>query len=57
MEDQLVPELRFEGFEGEWEKQFLHENATFYKGKGLSKKDMAENGRLPCIRYAELYTR
>jgi type I restriction enzyme S subunit len=34
----------------------LGEIATFTKGKGISKDDIAENGILECIRYGELYT-
>ena len=54
----LVPELRFSEFkkEGEWEKIKLENIAEFYKGKGISKNDISNNGKTPCIRYGELYT-
>ena len=48
--------MRFPGFEGEWEVKKLGEIATFSKGKGISKSDIAENGLTECVRYGELYT-
>ncbi len=51
-----VPNLRFPGFEGEWETKKLGEVATFSKGKGISKSDIDLNGITECIRYGELYT-
>lgn len=30
--------------------------ATFSKGKGISKSNIVDGGKLPCIRYGELYT-
>ncbi len=41
---------------GEWEETTLGEKGSFLKGKGISKADIVEDGRLPCIRYGELYT-
>lgn len=57
-EGETVPKLRFKEFEkdGEWVVKKLGDVATFYKGKGVSKSDIVENGQLPCIRYGELYT-
>jgi len=40
----------------EWEVVKLGDIATFYKGKGISKKDISKYGT-PCIRYGELYTK
>ncbi|WP_348799355.1 restriction endonuclease subunit S [Flavobacterium adhaerens] len=51
-----VPNLRFPGFEKEWETKNLGDIATFSKGKGISKIDIKENGVIECIRYGELYT-
>ena len=53
-----VPKLRFKEFENseEWEEKKLGEIAKFTKGKGISKSDVVENGKIPCIRYGELYT-
>lgn len=51
-----IPNLRFPEFGGEWKEIQLSDICTFSKGKGISKADIIENGRTPCIRYAELYT-
>jgi len=40
----------------DWEEKRLGEVATFSKGKGISKADIAEDGATPCIRYGEIYT-
>jgi len=58
-EDETLPKLRFPEFRetGEWEDKRLGEVASFFKGKGISKAEIAINGRRPCIRYGELYTR
>jgi type I restriction enzyme S subunit len=54
-------ELRFKREDGsdfpDWEEKRLGEVASFSKGKGISKSDIVEGGRIPCIRYGELYTR
>ncbi|WP_422404722.1 restriction endonuclease subunit S [Mammaliicoccus sp. JADD-157] len=50
-----VPELRFPEFDGEWEENSLENINSFSKGKGISKKDISEEGT-PCILYGELYT-
>jgi type I restriction enzyme S subunit len=53
-----VPKYRFPEFEndGDWVEKKLGEVAHFLKGKGISKSDIVENGKLPCVRYGELYT-
>ncbi len=51
-----VQELRFPGFEGEWEEKKLGDVATFAKGKLGAKKDVSQNG-VPIILYGELYTK
>lgn len=51
----LQPPLRFTGFERDWEKQFLANNAIFSKGKGYSKGDLRDSG-YPIILYGRLYT-
>jgi type I restriction enzyme S subunit len=53
---QLLPQLRFPEFKGEWEMKKLGEVAQFSKGKGISKADITEDGEFACIRYGELYT-
>jgi type I restriction enzyme S subunit len=52
----VVPELRFKGFDGEWQEKKLGEVATFSKGKGLSKSDLISNGKYECVLYGHLYT-
>ena len=58
-EGETVPKLRFPEFrdESEWEEKTLGGIASFYKGKGISKADVEQNGNTPCIRYGELYTK
>ena len=51
-----VPVLRFPEFSGEWNETQLGKIAKFTKGKGISKADISEDGKLECIRYGELYT-
>ena len=53
-----IPRLRFPEFQKDedWVSKKLDDIATFYKGKGISKADISENGSQPCIRYGELYT-
>ena len=52
-----IPPLRFPEFSGEWEGKKLGEIADFFKGAGISKEDVCENGKNKCIRYGELYTK
>ncbi|WP_341201107.1 restriction endonuclease subunit S [Planomicrobium okeanokoites] len=51
-----VPQLRFSGFDGEWETVSLGKLGDFTKGMALSKADISEEGE-PCILYGELYTK
>ncbi len=57
-EGETQPRLRFPEFQnaGEWEENKLSDIASFFKGKGISRADIAASGRHPCIRYGELYT-
>lgn len=57
-EGETIPKYRFPEFnnDGQWKVKPLDEVAVFFKGKGISKADIIENGNLPCIRYGELYT-
>lgn len=54
-------EIRFKDDTGQgypdWEEKRLGDVATFLKGKGISKEDVVEDGKLECIRYGELYTK
>ncbi len=51
-----IPKLRFREFNDEWKQTKLGDIATFSKGKGISKSDIADDGAFECIRYGELYT-
>ena len=55
MQQLLTGQTRLPGFHGEWEVKRLGDVGTFLKGSGV-KKDEAESGSLPCIRYGEIYT-
>jgi len=60
MQKLFSQELRFkdenENDFAEWEEKKLGEIAKFKKGKGISKADIVEDGKIECIRYGELYT-
>jgi type I restriction enzyme S subunit len=56
MANNIVPKLRFPEFSGDWNSDKLGSIATFSKGKGISKSDIALDGVTECIRYGELYT-
>ena len=55
---QSRPRLRFPDFRNavEWQRCALGEIAKISKGKGISKSDVVQRGRTPCVRYGELYT-
>lgn len=54
----LVPKLRFRDFQNteQWVDTRFEIFAHFYKGKGISKADIDQQGKTQCIRYGELYT-
>ena len=52
---QTVPEIRLDGFEGEWKVQTLKELASFSKGNGYTKNDLVNSGK-EIILYGRLYT-
>ncbi|EFO01108.1 restriction endonuclease subunit S [Streptococcus mitis] len=52
---QTVPEIRLNGFDGEWEVQSLKELARFSKGNGYTKSDLVNSGN-EIILYGQLYT-
>ena len=49
------PDFRFPGFTAPWEQRKLGDIATFSKGNGYSKSDLAPSGN-PIILYGRLYT-
>lgn len=53
--DEREPEIRFDGFEGEWDKADLGQLASFSKGAGFAKKDLCSSGH-PIVLYGRLYT-
>jgi type I restriction enzyme S subunit len=55
MQQLLTSQTRLPGFHGEWQMKRLGDVGTFLKGSGV-KKDQAQSGDLPCIRYGEIYT-
>lgn len=55
-EGETIPEIRFKGFNGEWDYLVLGENAKFTKGQGYSKGDLVTSGS-PIILYGRLYTK
>lgn len=56
MQELLTGKKRLAGFSGEWKVRKLGEIADFYKGKGLPKSDICENGKYKCVHYGELFT-
>ena len=54
-----IPDYRFPDFKNdrEWQNGCLGDFASFFKGKGISKSEISDDGNIPCIRYGELYTR
>ena len=49
------PNIRFKGFQGEWETSIIGDIATFSKGRGYSKSDLRSEGN-PIVLYGRLYT-
>ena len=56
MQQLLTGEARLPGFEREWESRRLESLGTFYKGYGIKRDDVRDEG-VACIRYGEIYTR
>jgi len=52
----LVPRLRFPEFWEVWRADRMAKIAEIFKGKGIAKSDISNDGIHPCIRYGELYT-
>ena len=57
MQELLTEKKRLPGFTGEWIKVQLKDIFDFYKGNGLSKEKVSDNGKNACILYGELFTR
>ena len=56
MQELLTGKKRLPGFEGEWVRKKLGEIVSIFKGQGLSKFKLSDNGKYPCILYGELFT-
>ena len=60
MQQLFTQKTRFKDSQGrdypDWSEKPLGKIVSFSKGKGVSKKDISENGLQPCIRYGEIYT-
>lgn len=60
MQQLFTQKTRFKDSQGrdypDWSEKPLDKIVSFSKGKGVSKKDISENGLQPCIRYGEIYT-
>ena len=52
----LTGNRRLLGFNGEWEEKKLGDFTEIFKGNGLSKGKIVENGKRKCILYGELFT-
>ncbi|NJC29459.1 type I restriction enzyme S subunit [Xanthomonas arboricola] len=55
MQQLLTGQTRLPGFSRKWEVKRLGDLGVFMKGSGI-RKDEAQSGVLPCVRYGELYT-
>lgn len=55
-EGEVVPKVRFKGFNGAWKLKKLVELGSFFKGKGLNKNAISSSGKYECVLYGHLYT-
>jgi type I restriction enzyme S subunit len=56
MQELLTGRMRLAGFDDSWRSISLGDIGVFLKGSGV-RKDEANSGDLPCVRYGEIYTR
>lgn len=56
MKGLLTGQRRLAGFSGKWDEVTLGGLGVFLKGAGV-RRDQAQSGEIPCVRYGELYTR
>lgn len=54
MQELLSGQRRLPGFSSRWETRKLGDLGYFLKGSGV-RKDQAQSGTLPCVRYGEIY--
>ena len=56
MQKLLIGQKRLPGYDGKWEMMRLGDIVSFLKGSGLSKADLALDGKRRCVHYGELFT-
>ena len=52
----LVPNIRFSGFNSSWEQRKLGEVAKFINGKAYKQNELLESGKYPVLRVGNFYT-
>ena len=52
----LTGRTRLPGFTANWKEVRLGEHAAFFKGNGLSKSQLIDDGPQQCVHYGELFT-
>lgn len=52
----LTGKIRLKGFSQPWEEYRLDDLVTIFKGYGLSKEKLSNNGPFPCLLYGEIFT-
>ncbi len=56
MQQLLTGRTRLPGFNADWKEVRLGEYAAFFKGNGLSKSQLIDDGPQQCVHYGELFT-
>jgi len=56
MQQLLTGRTRLPGFTADWKEVRLGEHAAFFKGNGLSKSQLIDDGSQLCVHYGELFT-
>jgi len=56
MQQLLTGRTRLPGFTADWKEVRLGEHASFFKGNGLSKSQLIDDGPQQCVHYGELFT-
>jgi len=56
MQNLLTGKIRLKGFSQPWEEYRLDDLVTIFKGFGLSKEKLSNNGPFPCLLYGEIFT-
>lgn len=51
-----VPEVRFPGFDGEWEERKLGDVAIFINGRAYSQEELLSSGKYKVLRVGNFYT-